>query len=80
MDYSMPEHTGPEVTVMILDYLNKYAPNIKKPYICCVSANSNPDFKEKALQSGMDNFKKKFTSHEEVEGLLVEAKLRFERR
>ena len=45
MDYSMPQQNGPECTANILDYMRRSAPELPRPYICCVSAYDSAEFK-----------------------------------
>ena len=38
MDFNMPECNGPSAAKAILEYLSENAPDLARPYICCLSA------------------------------------------
>ena len=57
MDYSMPVCDGPTATKAIREFLTESGyPREKQPIICCVSAYSELNYKNAALDSGMDCF------------------------
>ena len=62
MDYSMPVCSGPEATEGIIRYLKNNCPDVRKPYICCIPAYKDNNFKVKALAAGMDTFIDKFVT------------------
>ena len=74
MDYSMPIMDGLETTSKIVEFLNEKGLDTadfdKSPYICCLSAYSEPRFAEKALEVGMHNFMTKPAKMMDVEQLL----------
>jgi CheY-like chemotaxis protein len=53
LDYSMPEKDGPQTSIEICNLCQQKG--IEKPYICCVTAYSEPHYKKNALASGMDD-------------------------
>ena len=55
MDYNMPGMDGPRCTFKIREIINK-TPNVGRPRICCVTANHEKEFKDRALGVGMDEF------------------------
>lgn len=62
MDYSMQGLSGPETTEKILNFFNETATDVKRPYICCITAYKDKRFRKIALDAGMDDFKGKLTS------------------
>ena len=71
----MPHIDGPEITVKIRELFVKQQKNftfpLKEPYICCVTAYSEENFKHKAKDSGMNQYLQK-----PVHPLLLEQVLR----
>ena len=55
MDHHMPGMDGPRCTFKIREIINK-TPNVGRPRICCVTANHEKEFKDRALGVGMDEF------------------------
>ena len=70
----MPICNGPKAVEAILQYLSVY-PDMKKPYICCLSAYSNPEYENEALRSGMDKFQAKPIFSNTIEFILQEARM-----
>ena len=54
LDYSMPGKDGPQTSIAIRE-LCKGA-GFDRPYICCVTAYSEAQYKRRALEAGMDKF------------------------
>ena len=54
LDFSMPEIDGPQTSIAIRELCSDAG--IDRPYICCVTAYSEDEFKRQALKSGMDKF------------------------
>ena len=65
MDYSMPGCNGPETVKGILEYLSHY-PEVKKPYISCITAYENEEFKMKAINAGMNEVIGKLVSKQKL--------------
>ena len=61
MDYSMPEMNGCEATKLILDFCAD-----EPPFICCITAYLDKEFKAMVLHSGMKKFCSKPISLDQV--------------
>ena len=54
MDFSMPICDGPISTSKIREFLTEQ--KLKQPFICFITAYTQPFFKEVAMESGCDAF------------------------
>ena len=73
MDYSMPVMDGTVCAKKIRDLLAQH--RTVQPRICCVTAYTDQDFKEKALGVGMDEFMSKPVFKNQMQEQLIKAKL-----
>ena len=68
LDFSMPFMDGPEVATRIIELI-KESPHLSEedvPFICCCSAYTDPSFKQRALDAGMNHFLNKPVSHDDL--------------
>jgi len=56
MDYCMPVCNGFEATIKIRKFLNQSNPNLKQPFIVCLTSYTENSFKREAQEAGMDYF------------------------
>ena len=70
MDFSMPDMNGPTTTKAIRDEINRFYhqkgwtiqsedSKQRQPFICCLTAYTQEQYKNEALSNGMDDFKTK---------------------
>ena len=68
LDYSMPDMDGLE-TAMHLNTLFK-SMKLPKPYICCVTAYTDPSYKVRALSAGMNDLLQKPVHIDDIKYLI----------
>ena len=73
LDFSMPGMDGPTVAKEIQKlYQESETVTIDKvPYICCCTAYTSVEFKNKALEAGMDHFLTKPISKQQLDELVT---------
>ena len=70
LDYSMPEMDGPTVATHISELLERNNMLLEKPYICCCSAYQEANFKQVAIDAGMNEFVNKPVSSKHLKEIL----------
>ena len=76
LDFSMPEINGPQTSLAIRELCSEAGiDSSNRPYICCVTAYSEADFKRQALAAGMDQFIIKPLRPKQVKKLLKNANI-----
>ena len=73
LDFSMPEMDGPEVAREIAKIYreNPLLQQSQMPFICCCTAYTEAQFRDAALDSGMNHFLSKPISSDELQQLLT---------
>ena len=56
MDFAMPVCGGAEATKSIRNFLKDFAPELKQPFVCCLTSYNAYNFKVEAFNVGMDAF------------------------
>ena len=79
MDFSMPLMDGPTSARQIQEYLSKEQEqnqtDLQRPLICCVSAYRGSQYRQKALEAGMDMFIDKNIDESKLKRVLIKAKM-----
>ena len=70
LDYEMPEMDGPAVARKIVKMFSGDVLQSELPFICCCSAYTRNDYKNKAIKAGMNHFLTKPISIRDLEELL----------
>lgn len=79
MDFSMPVCGGSEATKSIRKFLKDFAPELKQPFVCCLTSYNAYNFKVEAFNVGMDAFLTKPIFKSGIQRLLTKAGLAVKR-
>ena len=73
MDYSMPDLDGTQCTKIV----RKFAADrsLQQPFICCMTAYTETQFKDVALRAGMNSYLVKPVFRQQLQGLLRQISL-----
>ena len=71
----MPVCAGVEATKFIRKFLKEFAPELKQPFVCCLTSYNNNNFKIEAYEVGMDAFLTKPIFKSGIKRLLVKSGL-----
>ena len=69
----MPEMDGLMCVKAIRQLVELHPDDIKMPFICCVTAYQQPNFKTKALANGMDSLVHKPVFKDQLQQVLIKA-------
>ena len=73
MDYSMPQCNGVQATIEIREFLAQVGS--PQPYICCLTAYSEQEYKDAAKEAGMNNLLTKPINYLAMQDVLIKAGL-----
>ena len=75
MDYAMPVCAGVEATRYIRKFISEFAPELKQPFVCCLTSYNNLSYKIEAHNVGMDAYLTKPIFKSGINRLLIKSGL-----